>query len=193
MKIGILAIQGGFKAHANIINKLGVNCCYVRQADDLAVIHGLIIPGGESTTLLKFLLNNPLFDAIKQLPLQNKPVFGTCAGAILLAKQVKHPRQSSLGLINMTIERNAYGRQIDSHISKGVFCPDNSEMEMVFIRAPRIDNIDNHADVIARCDNDPVCVMQNSCLAAMFHPELGEDDRLHQFFLNMVSVDRARS
>jgi 5'-phosphate synthase pdxT subunit len=180
MRLGILALQGDFAAHANVLQLIGVDYQYINQADQLESIQGLIIPGGESTTMLKLLQASGLFALLKQRQL---PIFGTCAGAILLAEKVISPEQISLSRIPMTIKRNAYGRQCESHISCGNFLVDNSDMEMVFIRAPRIREHLPDVQVIASYGKEPVAVRYGNCLAATFHPEITNDSRLHHYFI----------
>ena len=181
--IGILALQGDFDAHARMLQQL--SCAYqlVRTAKELAPVDGLIIPGGESSTLLK-LLNEELIAEIKKMPEAKKPIFGTCSGAILLAKEVLNPTQNSLGLVDITVERNSYGRQTESHIQQGSTILQKEPLEMVFIRAPRIKRVGQNVKVIASCNNEPVCVQQNNCLLATFHPELTTSLTLHHYFLS---------
>jgi pyridoxal 5'-phosphate synthase pdxT subunit len=187
MIIGILALQGGYAAHAQKLTQLGISWVYVRRPNDLEDISGLILPGGESPTMLLLALQNGLFVAIKEF---KKPIFGTCAGAILLAKQVTHPDQTSLGLIDVTVERNAYGRQMASHIVHGKFLINNSAMEMVFIRAPRFKELSSDIKVLATYNDEAVCIQQDNCLAATFHPELSRDMILHQYFVDMVKTHK---
>jgi 5'-phosphate synthase pdxT subunit len=183
MKIGILALQGDFEAHARVLERLGVDWTYVRRADALARVDGLILPGGESTTFLKFLEQNGFAEAIRHFPGEGKPLFGTCAGAILLAKEVVRPPQSSLGLVDVTIERNAYGRQLASRVHQGTCSLREGLVEMVFIRAPAIRRVGPEAQVLAECETEPVCVEQDRCLIATFHPELSSSTILHEHFL----------
>src|SRR3989338_426386 len=184
MKIGILALQGDYAAHARALQQLDINSILVRDIDDLHQIAGLIIPGGESTTLLK-LLDRSFISALQSLPKQGKPIFGTCAGAILLAKEILNPKQASLGLVDITIERNSYGRQVDSQIQFGKCQLQETPLEMVFIRAPKIRKVGSGVDIIATFENEPVCVRQELCLIATFHPELTDNLCLHQYFLKM--------
>ncbi len=157
----------------------------VKKPEQLDEIDALIIPGGESSTLLK-LLGEAGFEKLKQFA-QAKPTFGTCAGAILLATSVENPPQASLGALDITIRRNAYGRQLESSIRQGNF--QNHPTEMVFIRAPKIERVGNGVEVIATegSKKDPVLVRQGKTLAATFHPELSEDPSIHQYFLDLVS------
>jgi 5'-phosphate synthase pdxT subunit len=186
MLIGILAIQGGYAPHAAMLDLLDVKHCFVRTVDKLKSCHALIIPGGESTTLLCFMRQRALWNAIKKFAAMNKPILGTCAGAILLANKVVHPIQDSLKLIDVVIERNSYGRQIASHVSQGVFLPKQHQTEMVFIRAPRIKSIGPKVNVIGRCHDQIVCARQNKILVATFHPELSTDLSWHEYFLNLI-------
>lgn len=183
MTIGVLALQGDFDAHRRRLEELGATVVLVKKPEQLEQIDGLVIPGGESSTLLK-LLGEAGFERLKAFVL-SKPTFGTCAGAILLATEVKDPQQRSLGALDITVRRNAYGRQLDSSIREGHF--QNSPIEMVFIRAPRIERVGKHVEVIATEGNDPVLVRQGRTLAATFHPELSEDRRVHEFFLGLVT------
>jgi 5'-phosphate synthase pdxT subunit len=183
LTIGVLALQGDFDAHRRRLDELGAKVILVKKPEQLDDIDGLVIPGGESSTLLK-LLGDAGFEKLKQFVL-SKPAFGTCAGAILLATQVENPHQPGLGAIDITVRRNAYGRQLDSSIREGRF--QNAPIEMVFIRAPRIDHIGKGVEVIAREGEDPVLVRQGKTLAATFHPELSDDRRIHQFFLDLIA------
>jgi pyridoxal 5'-phosphate synthase pdxT subunit len=182
MKIGVLALQGDFDAHRKRLEELGAEVVLVKKPDQLDEIDGLVIPGGESGTFLK-LLGEAGFEKLKQF-VRVKPTFGTCAGAILLANEVENPKQSGLGAIDIRIRRNAYGRQIDSSIREGRF--GNKPIEMVFIRAPKIERVGPGVEVIATEGNDPVAVRQGRVMAATFHPELSEDTRVHQAFLDLI-------
>ena len=190
MKIGVLALQGDFDAHRRRLEELGAEVVLVRKPEQLNQIDGLVIPGGESGTFLK-LLGSAGFEKLKQF-VRTKPTFGTCAGAILLATEVENPEQAGLGALNIRIRRNAYGRQIDSSIREGKFLRDlegrltESPLEMVFIRAPRIASVGEGVEVLATEGSDPVAVRQGRAMAATFHPELSEDTRVHQAFLDLV-------
>lgn len=181
-KIGVLALQGDFDAHRLRLQELGAEVVLVRKPEQLDEIDGLVIPGGESSTFLK-LLGAAGFEKLKHF-VGTKPSFGTCAGAILLAKEIENPAQSGLGAIDIAIRRNAYGRQIDSSIREGLFR--GSPIEMVFIRAPKISRLGPEVEVLATQDNDPVVVRQGRTMAATFHPELSNDPRVHQAFLDLV-------
>ncbi len=189
-KIGVLALQGDFDAHRRRLQELGASVVLVKKPEQLDEIDGLVIPGGESGTFLK-LLGPAGFEKLKQF-VRLKPTFGTCAGAILLASEVENPPQAGLGALNIRVRRNAYGRQIDSSIREGKLLRDldgqlnDSPLEMVFIRAPKISKVGEGVEVIATEGSDPVVVRQGSAMAATFHPELSDDPRIHQLFLNLV-------
>jgi 5'-phosphate synthase pdxT subunit len=186
--IGVLAIQGDFALHVKMLERIGAPFALVKHAAELAEVGGLIMPGGESTTMLKFLASGGMGEAIKEFVAAGQPVFGTCAGAILLAKEVLNPAQERLGLLDITIERNAYGRQVDSSVRQGE-CPELSPrpVEMVFIRAPIIRRVGKGVRVLGRCDGLPVLVEQDNILAATFHPELTEDEAVHRYFIKKLS------
>jgi len=185
-RIGVLAIQGDYAAHAAALTESGAQPCAIRKADELADIDGLILPGGESTTILKFLERLGLYDALKGF-CSSKPVFGTCAGAILLAREVRNPAQRSLGIIDAVVERNAYGRQIDSTILTLPSSLPGDPLEMVFIRAPRIVEIGPDVESLATRGSDPTLIRQGQALAATFHPELSQDRRVHKLFVDIVT------
>jgi 5'-phosphate synthase pdxT subunit len=183
MKVGVLALQGDFDAHRKRLEELGSEVVLIKKPEQLDEIEGLVIPGGESGTFLK-LLGESGFEKLKQFAL-NKPTFGTCAGAILLAREVDNPQQAGLGALDIGIRRNAYGRQLESSIREGRL--GESPIEMVFIRAPKIERVGPGVEVIATEGNDPVAVRQGKAMAATFHPELSEDTRVHRAFLDLVS------
>jgi 5'-phosphate synthase pdxT subunit len=189
--IGVLAIQGDYAAHAEALVESGASPSLVKTPEDLRPdgqsLDGLILPGGESTTVLRFLDKHNFFDILKEF-CAAKPVFGTCAGAILLARQVLNPPQRSLGLLDLTLERNAYGRQIDSAILTAETDLPGGPLEMVFIRAPRILETGPGVLVLARRDGFPVLVLQGSVMAATFHPELAADRRVHRLFVQTVAA-----
>jgi len=182
MKIGVLALQGDFDAHRRRLEELGAEVVLVKKPEQLDEIDGLVIPGGESGTFLK-LLGEAGFEKLKQFA-RTKPTFGTCAGAILLASEVDNPKQAGLGVLDIGIRRNAYGRQLDSSILEGHL--GESPIEMVFIRAPKIERVGPRVEVIATEGKDPVAVRQGRVMAATFHPELSEDTRVHRAFLDLV-------
>lgn len=187
--IGVLALQGAFEAHARALESLGVTARLVRTPVELKGLDGLIIPGGESTTFLKFLERDGFLSALESF-VKDTPTFGTCAGAILLAKEVHNPPQTSLGVLDIAVERNAYGRQIDSAILTEQTKLPGGPLEMVFIRAPRITRTGSTVETLATRDGFPVLVRQGNLLAATFHPELSHDTRVHQLFLDMVAAKR---
>ncbi len=184
-RIGVLAIQGDYAAHAAALQEAGAIASEIRNADELKDIDGLILPGGESTTMLKFLERGNLFEPLREF-CHAKPVFGTCAGAILLAREVLNPPQRSLGLLDAIIERNAYGRQIDSTILEAETKLPGGPLEMVFIRAPRIVEIGPGVEALAFREGFPTLVRQGSLMAATFHPELSSNRRVHQLFVDTV-------
>lgn len=183
--IGVLAIQGDYAAHARALIDAGAEPVMVRTPEALAGLDGLIIPGGESTTMLRFLERDG-FLAELQAFVQTKPAFGTCAGCILLAKEVIHPAQASLSVLDATVERNAYGRQIDSAILTQETSLPGGPLEMVYIRAPRITRVGKEVEVLADRDGFPVLVRQGKLMAATFHPELSTDRRVHRLFGDLV-------
>jgi 5'-phosphate synthase pdxT subunit len=171
-----------------MLERIGAPYKLVKHRSELAEVGGLIMPGGESTTMLKFFTGEGMGGAIKDFAAAGKPVFGTCAGAILLAKEVLNPAQERLGLLDITIERNAYGRQVDSSVREGA-CPELSPrpVEMVFIRAPIIRRVGDAVRVLGRCDGLAVLVEQDNILAATFHPELTEDETVHRYFIKKLN------
>ena len=190
-RIGILALQGDFEAHARTLTHLGADPVFVRTAADLDTVDGLVIPGGESTTMLKLLHAENLLAPLAAFG-RRRPIFGTCAGAILLAAGVSHPAQEGLGLMDIDVERNAYGRQIDSRVTQIEPEPEflsrtaPGKMEAVFIRAPVIRRTGPTARILARYHGDPVLVEQGRHLVSTFHPELTADSRVHALFLKKL-------
>jgi 5'-phosphate synthase pdxT subunit len=184
-RIGVLAIQGDYAAHAEALTDVCAVPFEVRKPEELVDLDGLILPGGESTTVLKFLEKNNFFEALRQF-CSTKPTFGTCAGAILLAREVRHPAQRSLGVLDAVVERNAYGRQIDSTILEAETSLAGGPLEMVFIRAPRIVEVGAEVEVLARRNGSAALVKQGNIMAATFHPELSADRRVHQAFVEAV-------
>jgi 5'-phosphate synthase pdxT subunit len=190
-KVGVLALQGDFAAHGAAVERAGGEPVYVRNREQLAEIDGLIIPGGESTTMLKLLNYEGLMEPLAEFG-RHKPVFGTCAGAILMAAQVSGPEQESLGLVDIGVERNAYGRQVDSRVTELDPDPDfvkrtaPGKLEAVFIRAPIIRRAGNDTKVLARYHGDPVLVEAGRHLVSTFHPELTGDSRVHALFLEKL-------
>ncbi|MGH9720466.1 MAG: pyridoxal 5'-phosphate synthase glutaminase subunit PdxT [Bryobacteraceae bacterium] len=190
-RVGVLALQGDFEAHQKALERAGATAVQVRKEADLSGLDGLVIPGGESTTMLKLLHEEGLMEPLARFG-RERPVFGTCAGAILLAGEVMSPSQESFGLVDVAIERNAYGRQVDSHIARLEPEPEFTEragsgdIEAVFIRAPIIRRVGPRARVLARHAGDPVLVEDDRHLVATFHPELTGDTRVHQLFLEKL-------
>jgi 5'-phosphate synthase pdxT subunit len=188
MKVGVLAIQGDFDAHKRRLEELGAEVVLVRKPEQLDAVDALVIPGGESTTFLK-VLGEKGFQKLSDF-VRSKPTFGTCAGCIMLANDVENPPQKGLAAMDITVRRNAYGRQIDSFIapSPAVAAVEAGAgpLEIIFIRAPKIAKIKAGVEVLARQGDDPVLVRQGNALAATFHPELSDDSRVHAYFLKMV-------
>jgi 5'-phosphate synthase pdxT subunit len=190
-RVGVLALQGDFEAHAKAVERAGAEAVEVRTAADLEDVDGLIIPGGESTTMLKLLNAQNLMEPLRQFGLR-KHIFGTCAGAILIANEVTSPAQESLCLMDIGVERNAYGRQIDSRIAnvtpEAEFASRTApgDIEAVFIRAPIIRRVGRSARVLVRYQGDPVLVEQGPHMVATFHPELSSDSRVHSLFLQKL-------
>jgi pyridoxal 5'-phosphate synthase pdxT subunit len=193
MKIGVLALQGDFDAHRRRLEELGAEVVLIKKPGQLDAVDGLVIPGGESGTFLK-LLGEEGFEKLKQF-VRIKPTFGTCAGAILLATDVENPKQAGLGALDIGIRRNAYGRQLDSSIRQGKLLqsvPSGNPglpLEMVFIRAPKIERVGPNVEILATQGDDPVVVRQGKAMAATFHPELSDDTRIHQAFLDLVEAN----
>lgn len=191
-RIGVLAIQGDYDAHARALSELGAGPSEVRTPEQLAGLDGLVLPGGESTTMLKFLEKptqgeHGFFEALREY-CGSHPVFGTCAGTILLAREVRNPAQRSLGVLDAVVERNAYGRQIDSTILTAETELAGGALEMVFIRAPRIASTGPEVQILARRNGDPVLIRQGNVMAATFHPELSVDRRVHKLFVEIVAA-----
>jgi 5'-phosphate synthase pdxT subunit len=184
LKIGILALQGDFDAHRRRLAELGAEPILVRNPEQLDELDGLIIPGGESSVFLN-LLGERGFKKLSEFVL-SKPTFGTCAGCILLAREVESPPQKGIGALDITVRRNAYGRQIDSAILEGPSKLEGGPLEQVYIRAPRIERVGPDVEVLAEREGHPVLVRQGKLLAATFHPELSADTRVHAEFLRLV-------
>lgn len=184
-RVGVLALQGDFQAHERALARAGAEAVEVRSAEDLEGIQGLVIPGGESTTMMKLLQEEKLLDPLREFGRQH-PIFGTCAGAILLATGVVNSEQPSLGLMDIDVERNAYGRQLDSRVARLQPQGMQGELEAVFIRAPIIRRVGEDGKVLASYQGDPVLVEQGRHLAATFHPELTDDSRVHLMFLRKI-------
>jgi 5'-phosphate synthase pdxT subunit len=184
--VGILAVQGDYEAHAKVLERLGAVYRFVVRPEDFENLSGLIVPGGESSTMLKFLEKDGLREAIEEFAARGGAIFGTCAGVILLAKEVKNPGQASLGLADLTVARNAYGRQLSSHVTEAQTKLRDEPLEMVFIRAPVIERVGTGVEVLAEYQGRPVLVRERRVLAATFHPELSDDTTVHQAFLKMI-------
>jgi 5'-phosphate synthase pdxT subunit len=188
-KIGVLALQGDFHLHRKALERCGAEAVEVRKPEQLAGLDGLIMPGGESTTLLKMMEEWGFVPALRAFHGSGRPIFGTCAGLILLAAEVENPRQFSLGFIDATVERNAYGRQRESFEEHGVATLGGRAVpvEMVYIRAPRIRRLGPEVEVLAARDGEPVMARQGNVLVATFHPELTDDAGVHRYFCEMVA------
>lgn len=200
-RVGILALQGDFLAHAEAVRRACTECIErpefepveVRTTKQLDTVAGLIIPGGESTTLLNLMEDEPWFDELRSFHRRGGAIFGTCAGAILLAREVTHPAQRSLGLLDMTVQRNAYGRQIDSFETDLEVRESEPSFRAVFIRAPQFSQLGPEVEILASHAGQPVLVRQGSIMAASFHPELTADTRLHREFLEMIHCSESES
>jgi len=193
VNIGILAIQGDYEAHAKVLRRLGVSCTFVRKPGDLAGLAGVILPGGESTTHLKVMTEEGLLEALKKFAAADGAFFGTCAGTILLAKEVHGPAQASLGLLDASVLRNGYGRQLASDVHMGRTKLRAAPLEMVFIRAPIIESVGKGVEVLAEDAGHPVLVREGKILAATFHPELSDDTAVHEYFVRMARTGLAVS
>ena len=187
MKVGILAVQGDFEAHAAMLARMGVEHVFVRTRLDLQGVDAVMLPGGESTTQWKFLVEEGLDEGLREHAVRGGAIFGTCAGAILVAREVSQPSQDSLGLADIAVIRNAYGRQVASDIRHEATSLESAPMEMVFIRAPIIARTGRGVDILASSNGRPVLVRQDRLLVATFHPELTADTTVHEYFLRMVS------
>jgi 5'-phosphate synthase pdxT subunit len=183
--IGVLALQGDFEAHIKALERVGARAFPVRTRAELECAAGLVIPGGESTTMLKLMRLEDLIEPLRRFG-ASRPIFGTCAGAILLASKVTHPEQESLGLMDIDVERNAYGRQLDSHVAT-LEDAEGGRLEAVFIRAPIIRRTGPQVRILASYRGAPVLVEQGHHLAATFHPELSADRRVHRRFVEKAA------
>jgi len=190
-RVGVLALQGDFAMHGKALDELGVEWRLVKTPSELVQVQGLIIPGGESTTLLKLMAAVAMRPALEHFHAQGRPIFGTCAGLILLAQETIRPPQESLNFIDIVAERNAYGRQIDSFVALGTPLVEDlgpGPIEMVFIRAPKMATLRSGVTPLAACKDEIVLARQGSVLVSSFHPELTADRRVHRYFLNMMTV-----
>jgi len=195
VRIGVLALQGDFALHAQALERSEVDAVEVRKPEALADLDGLILPGGESTTLLRLIDEWNFVPALERFHATGKPVFGTCAGLILLAREVLHPVQPSLGLIDVAVERNAYGRQRESFEVRGsiTLAGRAIPVDMVFIRAPRIRRVGPEVETLATHAGAPVMARQGTVVVATFHPELTDDLTVHRYFCDLVRTARART
>jgi 5'-phosphate synthase pdxT subunit len=191
--IAVLALQGDFEAHRRALDRIGVASFEARNPAELDAAEGLVIPGGESTTLWKFFELAPWEEAITRFAASGRPILGTCAGAIVLAREVTNPRQKSLGLIDLAVERNAYGRQADSFVGTAHAPALGGNLPAVFIRAPRIRAAGPGVEVLATRNGEPVLARQGNVIAATFHPELTEDDRVARLAFEGVAAAEARA
>jgi len=186
MKVGVLAVQGDYEAHAFALKRAGAEAVFVRTVADMHGIEALILPGGESSTQLQFIQEEKLDKAITDFVRKGGAILGTCAGAILLAREVHGPDQKSLGLVDIVIERNAYGRQLSSHVTEEPSKLSDRPLEMVFIRAPIIEKLGRKVEVLAKSEGHPVLVQQGRILVATFHPELTSDPTVHEYLLRVA-------
>lgn len=188
--IGVLGLQGDFDAHGRALNALGAEVRVVKKAAQLGEVSGLVMPGGESTTLIKLMDAFDFWEPLQDFAAAGKTILGTCAGMILLAREVTNPPQRSLGFIDVTVERNSYGRQLESFEGAGRFTAGgvDRDLPMVFIRAPRIRRLGDGVESLATCDGDCVMAREGSIIVASFHPELAADPTVHQYFLDAASL-----
>ncbi len=187
MIVGVLGLQGDFREHAMSVQRLNVECIVVKTADDLEKVHGLIIPGGESTTIGRLAKITGLADRIIARAKDGMPIYGTCAGMILLARKLlNYPDQYTFGLMDIAVERNAYGRQVESFEVLLDVPTFGGKINAIFIRAPKIVEVGKNVKVLAEHENVPVLVQQDNLLASSFHPELSEDSTIHKYFVEMV-------
>ncbi len=195
MKIGVLALQGAFAEHRKMLEKLGIESFEIRKKSDLnsAInnndIDGLIIPGGESTVIGKLLYDLDLFDDIKKLILEGLPVFGTCAGLILLAKEIENDSRTYLGAMDIKVRRNAYGRQLGSFFTESEF-KGIGVIPMTFIRAPYISSVGKNVEVLSEVDGNVVAARENNILVTSYHPELNDNLKVHKFFVEMCKLNK---
>src|SRR5579862_6620042 len=192
MRIGILAVQGDYEAHARMLDRLGADYLFVRTPAEAARAGAMILPGGESTTMLKFLAEEGLAEPLRGLADRGAAFFGTCAGAILMAREVRAPAQASLGLADIVVTRNAYGRQTASEVRYAPSKLKPEPLEMVFIRAPIIESVGAGVEVLASDQGHPVLVRQDHLLMATFHPELTADTTVHEYFVKMAAEPQRR-
>lgn len=195
MKIGVLALQGAFAEHRKMLKKLGIQSFEIRKKSDLSNavnnndIDGLIIPGGESTVIGKLLYDLDLFDDIKKLILEGLPVFGTCAGLILLAREIENDSRTYLGAMDIKVRRNAYGRQLGSFFTESEF-KGIGVIPMTFIRAPYISSVGKNVEVLSEVDGNVVAARENNILVTSYHPELNDNLKVHKFFVEMCKLNK---
>jgi 5'-phosphate synthase pdxT subunit len=189
-RIAVLALQGGFAAHGRKLAELGLESFEARKPEELDDAAGLVLPGGESTTLWKFFESAPWEDAIRAFAASGRPVLGTCAGAIVLAREVTNPPQKGLGVLDVAVERNAYGRQVDSFVGEVDSPALGGPLPAVFIRAPKIRRVGDGVEVLATRDGEPVLVRQANVVAATFHPELTSDTKVHGLAFEALRAER---
>jgi pyridoxal 5'-phosphate synthase pdxT subunit len=185
VKVGVLALQGDFEAHARVLSRIGAEPIEVRTPLELASADALILPGGESTTIRKLAENHRLIEPIRESARSGMPVFGTCAGMIACARTIVGEEEPIFGLVDIDVHRNAYGRQVQS-FEADIDVSGIGSMRAVFIRAPRIERVGAGVEVLARHDDEAVVVREGSIMLAAFHPELTDDDRLHRLFVSML-------
>lgn len=188
MRIGILALQGAFLEHKNILDTLGVENIYVKTKQDLENIDGIILPGGESTAMGKLLRDFDILNILKEKVERGFPVFGTCSGMILLAKELVNDKTKHLSTMNISVKRNAYGRQLGSFKTHENFKGIDEKVEMTFIRAPYVEKVGEGVEILAKVDDKIVAVKEKNMLAISFHPELTKDLSVHKYFLKMVKT-----
>ncbi|WP_126424612.1 pyridoxal 5'-phosphate synthase glutaminase subunit PdxT [Brevibacillus marinus] len=190
MKIGVLALQGAVTEHLRMLEQVGAEAVAVKKREQLRDLDGLVIPGGESTTISKLMHKYEFMEEVRRFPAEQRPLFGTCAGAILLANRINGQAEAHLGVMDMKVERNGFGRQKDSFEAILPVAEVAPDFPAVFIRAPYIMEVGPSVQVLAKYDGKIVAARQGACLACAFHPELTEDDRFHQYFLDMVRAYR---
>ena len=186
IKVGVLAVQGDYEAHGAALDRAGAEVVFVRTVADMEGVRALVLPGGESTTQLQFLREEGLDKAITNFAKSGGPILATCAGAILMAREVRNPPQKSLALTDIVVARNAYGRQLSSEVREGASKLNGHPLEMVFIRAPIIEKMGRDVEVLAKSEGKPVLVRQGNMIVATFHPELTSDLTVHEYLLNIA-------
>lgn len=190
MKIGILALQGAFQEHKNILDSLNVNNSLIKTKEQLKDIDGIILPGGESTAMGKLLRDFDILEPLKEKIKNGFPVFGTCSGMILLAEKLSNSDVVHLGVMGIEVKRNAYGRQLGSFETLGDFKGIDKKVKMVFIRAPYVENIKEGAEILSVVNGNITAVREKNMLAVSFHPELTDDTSVHEYFLDIVKKNK---